>query len=720
MKKDSGQARMTIIMDLKTSIRQAGRIYKIYANKLERLGIQKLEDLLYHIPARYENFGIVSQIAQIQQGEVVTIQGQVQEAKNEYTRRRFVLQKVTVTDGTASLQLIWFNQPYIVRTLPVGSFISAAGKVDKSRSKLVLKVQNYEILGNDRAPVHTGRLVPVYPETQGLTSKFLRNRIQEILKSNLSEIEDFLPEHITKHHNLLPLKEALEKIHFPKNLEDSDQAYKRLSFDELFLAQLSARVKRAEWEKKVVTHQFKIDPFQKKIDKLITSLPFELTNAQKKAVKEIFSDLSAKRPMNRLLQGDVGSGKTVVAAIAMYLAYLNGFQSALMAPTEILATQHYATINKLLSPFGVRVGLVTSSQYLVSSISYDKKKQNTKYEIQNTDILIGTHALIQKDITFHQLGLVVIDEQQRFGVEQRSVLRKKGVNPHFLTMTATPIPRTIFLTMYGDLEISFLGEMPKGRQIIKTWLVPEEKRNAGYEWIKKQITGNTLPIEKVTNKKTIHHTTSTQNQVFIVCPFIEESENMTTVKAAVKEFERLQQSVFKEFKLGLLHGKLKSKEKDEILKKFATGELDILVATPVVEVGIDIPNATVIVIEAAERFGLAQLHQLRGRVGRADKQSYCLLFTESTSYKTRQRLKSLERTHIGAELAEIDLQLRGPGEMYGTLQHGARSFKIASFTNTELIALSQQEAEKIYRDLQKYPRLLEKVQEVTLASISPD
>ena len=415
----------------------------------------------------------------------------------------------------------------------------------------------------------------------------------------------------------------------------------------------------------------------------------------------MLKDLQSGRAMNRLLQGDVGSGKTIVATAGMYLAYLNGYQSVLLAPTEILAQQHFATVSKLLAPLGVKIELITGS---TKHESRSKQTHDSSLIIHNSsqpNIFIGTHALLRENVTFNNLGLIVIDEQQRFGVKQRAVLREKGENPHLLTMTATPIPRTIALTMYGDLDVSYLNEMPKGRKVVKTWLVSEEKRLSSYDWMKKEIL-------------------ETDSQVFIVCPFIEESENMTTVKAATKEFEYLSKEVFPDLKLALLHGRQKAKEKDEILKDFKEKKYHILIATPVVEVGIDIPNATVIVIEAAERFGLSQLHQLRGRVGRSDKQSYCLLFTESKNPQTRERLKALETIHSGSDLAELDLKLRGAGEMYGIAQHGRASFRFASFSDSESIAKAQSEARALYPNLHQYPLLQAKIQERINITISPD
>lgn len=679
-------------------IDQVSRSYKMYAGKLEKLGITKLQDFLFHIPFRYEDYSLISKIANVQAGETVTIQGTIKEIKNQYTRKFKTLQKAVISDDTGSLSLIWFNQPFLTRVLKTGDSVSLSGKVELDKNKFVLISPNYEVVFNNQT-IHTGRLVPIYPETRGVSSKWLRRQVFNILEKK-NEIKDYLPEKLLKENNLINLSDAVYKIHFPNTLEDAKKARERLSFDELFEIQLAALMRKKTWQEKEIKKEWTIDNL--KINKLIELLPFELTNAQKNAIDDILKDLSSKKAMNRLLEGDVGSGKTIVAAISIYIAFLNGFQSAFMAPTEILAKQHYRTISDLLSPFGVKVGLQTgSSKYQILSRRNKKAKiQNTKYQILDTDILVGTHAVISKKVNFKNLGLVVIDEQQRFGVEQRSIIRQKGNNPHLLTMTATPIPRTVALTMYGDLDLSILDEMPGGRVKIKTWLVPPLKRESAYAWIENQVKNG--------------------NQVFIVCPFIEESESMMTVKAATKEFERLKKDVFLSLNLGLLHGKLKSKEKDEVLNKFRNRKIDILVSTPVVEVGIDIPNATIMLIEEAERFGLAQLHQLRGRVGRGDKQSYCLLFTQSTSPQTLERLKSLETIFSGALLAELDLKLRGPGQIYGTAQHGIPNLKVASFSDFNLIEKTKREAIKILPEINNYPLLLKKVSQINLKQVSPD
>jgi len=675
-------------MDLQTPIKEAGALYKKYASRLEKLDIKTYEDFLYHIPFRYEDYSLISKIGNVQAGEVVTIQGTVAEIKNEFTKSWKRLQKAKIQDETGTIDVIWFNQPYLINVIRKGDSISLSGKIDWYLHKIVLQSPEYEVTANYHETIHTGRLVPVYPETRGVSSKWLRRQTYKILQDNKQKILEYIPSSILVNNELMGLIEALEQIHFPKKLKYAERAKQRLAFDELFLMQLAALQKRFEWQSKLKSQPLAISSYKKQIEQFWENLPFELTNAQKRAVSEIFRDLGSSSPMNRLLEGDVGSGKTVVSAIAMYLAYLNNYQSVFMAPTEILAQQHYNTISNLLSPFGVNVNLITGSKKL--------KIENLKLKI-----LVGTHAVLSKKVTFDKLGLVVIDEQQRFGVEQRAIIRQKGKNPHLLTMTATPIPRTIALTMYGDLDLSYLDEMPKGRKYIKTWLVGIEKRNAAYEWIKKQIK-------------------ETKSQAFIICPFIEESESMQTVKAATKEYENLKKNIFSDLRLGMLHGKLKAKEKDKVLQDFRDKKIDILVATPVVEVGIDIPNATIIVIEASERFGLAQLHQLRGRVGRGDKQSYCLLFTESKGERITARLKAMETIHVGAELAELDLKLRGPGDLYGTMQHGMQHLKVASFSDFALIEKTKKEAEKIFPRLRSYPLLLEKLNSITIKNISPD
>ena len=670
-------------MDLNTPLTLSSRVYKMYSKRLEKLGIFKIEDFLYHIPFRYEDFSLVSKIGIVQAGEKVTIKGKVDKIQNQYTRRWKSLQKAIVSDETGSIEILWFNQPFLAKAINVGDEVSLSGNVEHDGSKLLMRSPDYEVVF-DNQTIHTGRLVPVYPETKGVSSKWLRRQVFKLLQEN-TNIEDYLPKELLKENNLINLDQAIKKIHFPSSLEEAISARQRLSFDELFKLQLSSIIRKKSWEKEKIK-PWEVGKNEKKVNQLIKSLPFELTNAQKNAINEILDDLSKETSMNRLLEGDVGSGKTIVATLSLYLAFLNGFQTAFMAPTEILATQHYKTIKDLLSLLKIKVELATGST----------KKINNDF-----DVMIGTHALIYSKVKFKKLGLIVIDEQQRFGVEQRGILRQKGNNPHLLTMTATPIPRTVALTMYGDLDLSILDEMPKGRKQIKTWVVPPTKRIGAYKWIE----------EKVKKRN---------DQVFIVCPFIEESESMVTIKAATKEYARLKNDVFPNLKLGLLHGKMKASEKQEILTEFRNGKIDILVSTPVVEVGIDIPNATIMMIEEADRFGLAQLHQLRGRVGRGIKESFCLLFTQSKNPLTIERLKSMETIFSGAVLSELDLKLRGPGQIYGTSQHGMIQLKVANFSDFDLIKKAKKEAEKIFVKIKNYPKLKKEIDRLNTTKVSPD
>ncbi len=674
-------------MNLQSPVTTGGRSLKMYSSRLEKLGIITFEDLLLYLPVRYEDYSIISKIDEIQEGEVATIKGKILDIKNQYLRGKRIktIQRAIVSDETGQLDLVWFNQPFLIKSILPGNMISVSGRVGITGRKKSINSPAYEIIYDTSNSLHTGRLVPVYSETKGLSSKWLRRQIHNTIKEFEEELIEYLPTDLLKRNHFLGIREAIKEAHFPRNTEEAQKARERLAFDELFLIQLASIKRRQDWKIKKKGHKLEVTKYQKLITEFILSLPFTLTSSQAKAVDEILQDLSFGNPMNRLLQGDVGSGKTIVGTIAMYLAHLNGYQTVLMAPTEILAQQHYETISNLLSPQNIKVDLVTGSKKISG----------------NSDILVGTHAVLSEKIKFNKLGLIIIDEQQRFGVEQRSIIRDKGENPHLLTMTATPIPRTVALTMYGDLDLSYLKEMPKNRKPIKTWLVPVVKRNAAYDWISKQIK-------------------DTSSQAFIICPFIEDSESMTTVKAAKSEYEKLRDKVFTDLSLGLLHGKLKSKEKDDVLSDFRSKKFDVLVATPVVEVGIDIPNATIMMIEGAERFGLAQLHQLRGRVGRGDKQSYCLLFTDQEYAMNSKRLKGMETLYSGAELAELDLKLRGPGNMYGTSQHGIPKLKAASFSDINLIQRAKHEADRILMDLEKYPKLAKKVESITLENVSPD
>jgi len=589
----------------------------------------------------------------------------------------------SVEDTTGKITVVWFNQPFLIKTLYPGRTVSLSGKVGFFGRKPCLTSPDYEVLSNEDTPtVHTGRLVPIYPETSGLSSKWMRTLIRAAFKDSGLELNDNLPKDTLGKHKLVGLKEAIEKVHFPENLDEAQKGRKRLAFNELLSLELTSLRRKIDWKKHAVANKLTINKLT--INKFVESLPFKLTDSQKQAATEILDDLAKSIPMNRLLEGDVGSGKTVVAAIGAFAAFANGYQTVIMAPTQILAEQHYVTLKKLLEPFSVRISLLTS--------------EVKKVEIGRSDIFVGTHSLIHNKIGFDKVALVVIDEQHRFGVEQRAHLikksGKKSVAPHVLTMTATPIPRTIALTTYGDLDLSVLTELPAGRLKIVTWVVPSQKRNDAYKWIESQVL-------------------SLKSQVFVICPLIEESEEETMegVKAATVEFNKLK-SVLKNLKLGLLHGRMNAKEKDIVLGDFRSRRIDILVSTPVVEVGIDIPNATIMVIEAAERFGLAQLHQLRGRVGRGDAKSYCLLFSNFHSGNAFRRLKAMETMHSGFELAELDLKMRGPGEIFGTAQHGFDELKIASWSNYKMIKETKSIAEDVFKNPQKYPILTKKYENI--------
>lgn len=678
-------------MDPKTPLTQAGFKFKLYATRLQKLQIETLEDLLLHLPSRYLDRSKITKIKDIETGTDITLTGKISSIKNTFTRKRgFTIQTATLEDDTGKIKCTWFNQPYITRALKDGDTVSITGDID-SIEKIMVK--EFEVIKEGEHSVHTGRLVPQYPSTKNVSVKWLRGRIAELLAEDI-QIDEPLPEEMLTSLNIQNKNSSLKKIHFPQTIEEAEEARKYFAFEELLLMHLASEKQKQEWKQQNTASQVSIKGKEKELKKLYKSLPFTLTSSQITALEEITRDLNSTTPMNRLLQGDVGSGKTVVAAIAMYITHLNGYKSALMAPTEILTEQHYKTISTLLSPLGVKVALATSNKKI-------GLKDNEKF-----DIIVGTHALLNKKIDLTNLGLIVVDEQQRFGVEQRAVLREKSGTPHFLTMTATPIPRTVFLAMYGELSLSYLDTLPTGRKKIKTWVVPEEKRDSAYKWITNHIDeGKKAGIN---------------NQVFILCPFIEESESMTSVKAATKEFESLKDGPLKNYKVTLLHGKMKGKEKEEVLTDFRNHKYDVLVTTPVVEVGIDIPDATIMMIEGSDRFGLSQLHQLRGRVGRNDRDSYCLLFTGSNDESKIERLKHLERMHLGADLAEVDLRLRGPGEMYGTKQSGREAFVIARIDDTDLIRQAQHTAIDFSDRLDEFPALRDRLKSTIIQKISRD
>ena len=697
-------------MDLNLKLSSLPGIGPNIANRLERLDLLCVQDLIYHFPFRYDDFSVIKPVSETAVGEVVTLRGEIWSIKNIFTRYGKVLTQAIFNDGANSINLTWFNQSYLTKSIETGDKLQVSGKLTKYKSKLTIMAPSWErtganvfhLRGGIASHLHTGRLVPVYPETYGVSSKWLRGKIDKILPLALPSIPDFLPEEIKG--NMLELSEAIRKIHFPENWQDVLEARQRLGFDELFLIQLATKQTRARWQNKSLVAPWVIK--KEALVKFTKSLQYELTKAQDKVIAEIISDLKRDFPMNRLLQGEVGSGKTVVAAAAIYLAHLNGFQSLLMAPTEILAWQHFDTLKKLLEPFGINIGIYTGSKKSPLS-SPGRSRFTTPSRWPNgllegeLNVLVGTHALLSDKIQPEKVGLIVIDEQHRFGVEQRTLLRQKGTAPHFLTMTATPIPRTVALTVYADLDLSVIDELPKSRPKINTHLVPEHKREDAYNFIAKKVREG--------------------DQAYIITPLIEESETRASSKAAIVEFEKLKK-VFPDLNLGLLHGRLKSKEKQAVLEDYRAGKVQILVSTSVVEVGVDIPNATLMLIEGAQRFGLAQLHQLRGRIGRGTKQSYCLLFTENQNANESQRLKYMETTFDGLKLAELDLKIRGSGTIFSTLQHGRFELKMADLRNLSQIKKVKYQAEKLLKNnptLDKYPLLQAQLQNIS-QEVNPD
>lgn len=674
-------------MDLNTPLKFIQGIGPGLSYKLSKLKLLSVSDLIYHFPFRYDDFSQIKPAADAQIGEVVTLQGEIWSIKNIYTRSGKVLTQAVFNDGTFPIQLTWFNQGYLSKQIKTSDRLQVSGKLNKYKNKLSIMVPQWERLSTHgvgyvkTSGLHTGRLVPVYPETEGLTSKWFRTKIDQILPQVLNKITDPLPDEIR--NEMLILSQAIFQIHFPKNYEEVEKARQRLGFDELFFVSLANQKARINWQKKPLVKPLKID--KKKLDEFIKKLPFKLTGSQEKVLNQILEDFKRNKPMNRLVQGEVGSGKTVVAAIAVYMAFVNRFKTLFMAPTEILAFQHFQTIKDLLEPFGIKVGIYTGSKKMA----------------EDTNVIIGTHALLSQKLATENVGLVIVDEQQRFGVEQRTLLRNRAKVPHFLTMTATPIPRTVALTLYGDLDLSVISEMPKGRQIIKTYLIPEKKRKDSYEFIEKKIKEG--------------------DQAYVITPLIEPSETLQTAKAAKVEFEKLKK-IFPNLNLGLLHGRMKSKDKEKVLKDFMENKINILVSTSVVEVGMDVTNATLMVIEGAERFGLAQLHQLRGRIGRGTKRSYCLLYTSNSTPEEKQRLKYLTETFDGLKLAELDLKIRGSGAIFGTAQSGRFDFKIASFSDIDLVEKTRTAASKLLNEdptLKKYPKLLKKL-EILGPDVMPD
>jgi len=677
-------------MNLDTPVSKLYKIGPVYAKNFAKLGIKTVQDLLFHFPHRYVDFSNVVPITKVEIGKTFTVQGKIIAINSvRIRRRRMVITEAIIEDESGAIKAIWFNQPYLVEQLKEKN-VSLAGKINYDGKGVYFSNPFYETLGQN---THTARLVPIYPETYGVTSRMLRFQIKSLLWL-VKKIPDFLPREVRINQGLLELGEALGLIHFPPNRLLAKKARQRLGFDEIFLIQLHALKLRQALKAQIA----KAIPFQEKlICAFVEDLPFQLTNSQRVAAWEILQDIAKPTPMNRLLNGDVGSGKTIVATItALEVAKAKG-QVAFMAPTEVLAKQHFKTLKEFLSGLGFNVALLTGSEQKLLGKKTNEilqiSRQRLKARIQKgeIDILVGTHALIQKDVDFKDLAFVIIDEQHRFGIEQRAQLVQSSTVPHFLTMTATPIPRTLALTVYGDLDISTIKELPKGRVPIVTQVVAPPQRKKTYQFIKNQI------------KK--------GRQTFVICPLVEESEKLE-VKSVAQEYQKLKERIFPGLEIAKLHGKLGSREKEKIMKNFKAGKTDILVSTSVVEVGIDVPNATVMMIEGADRFGLAQLHQFRGRVGRSTHQSYCFLFTDSRAKKTHQRLKALIKYSDGFSLSKKDLQIRGPGDLTGKRQWGIPDLAMATLNDIELVQKARVEAQGLIEkdpDFKKYPLLRDKL-----------
>ena len=689
-------------LSLDTPVAAITQVGRVSSNKLKKIGIQNIRDLIFYYPFRYEDFSQISNIEDLQPFTTVTVKAKIELLSNRRSwKKHRTITEGLIADRTGSIKVIWFNQPFLTKVLRVGDEVYFSGKVNLDPHNLQLVNPVYEKAKASGETIHTARLVPIYPVTEKLTQKQIRFLIKMAL-NQVDEVRDWLPQAVRDENNLLSLARALVQIHFPEDKKKLDEAIRRLKFDELFLFLIQFQTVKHDLNKaKAVSVKFR----EQETKDFVSHLPFTLTDDQRKAAWQILQDLQKSSPMNRLLEGDVGSGKTVVAAMAIYNAALNYCQSVLMAPTEILAIQHFKNLRKLfqdikLSDKELNVAILTRSNQIINGEQATKNKILSQLRRGKIDFIVGTHALIQESIEFHNLALAVIDEQHRFGVEQRKLLSQKGLNkdfmPHFLSMTATPIPRSLALTLYGDLDLSVIRQLPKERKKIITQVIEPTQRQWCYDFIRQQINQG--------------------RQAFVICPLIDPSDKLG-IKSVNEEYKKLKEQIFPDLNIEVLHGKLKSADKEKIMVDFLANRSQILVATSVIEVGIDVPNASVMLIEGAERFGLAQLHQFRGRVGRGQYQSYCFLAADKFSLKTQKRLQALITAKDAFELAELDLDLRGPGEIFGVSQSGWPEFKIASLFDQPIISLARSAAQEIVKHdplLNKYPFLKEKINELNL------
>ena len=647
-----------------------------YAETLAHLGLNSLEDLLFYFPRRYDDYSQLKPISRIFYRDDVTVIGSIKSVTARPIRGgRFTLTEAVITDGSGDLRLTWFNQPWIANRFHEGMQIVVSGKVEQYLGRLIMNNPEWEPL--DQEQLHTNRIVPVYPLTASVTQRWLRRIMYQTVSYWSGKVEDFVPQSIKQANNLPDLSSALQEVHFPANQEKLQASRQRLAFDEIFLMQLGVLRQKQAWQNMTGTPFKKDDEW---VNWQIAKLPYQLTNAQNKVLADLRTDLASGSPMNRLLQGDVGSGKTIVAALIAAIITTERSQAAFMAPTGILAEQHYRTLGKLLADPTDENALLKPDEIclLVGDTSASERKVILEKLADGTiKLVVGTHALIEDPVIFKDLQFVVVDEQHRFGVDQRAQLRSKGTNPHLLVMTATPIPRSLALTIYGDLDLSVMDEFPAGRQNIDTFVFYPRERESVYDRIRTQL--------------------DLGYQVFIIYPLVEQGDN-DEAKAAVEEHDRLKKEVFSKYKLGLMHGRMKPDDKDKVMKSFRDHEIDVLVSTSVVEVGIDIPNASMILIEGANKFGLSQLHQFRGRVGRGTAKSYCILIPETESDSDNERLQAMVETNDGFLLAEKDLDQRGPGDFLGTRQSGFADLRMASLTDIRMIEIARKAAQTLFEE----------------------